>query len=87
MTERHPSLDLPRHAADKVKRALDDVLQLTSDPGELLQIAVLAAAVPIGAASGFLAGLARAKGSPIEKADAVVAILDMLKTRLTAHGT
>ncbi len=49
------NLDLPKHAEQKVKRALEDVYQLTDDTGEKMRIAVLASGVCIGQACGFLA--------------------------------
>lgn len=73
------NLDLSNHAADKVKRALDDVLQLTDDPGERLMIAVMAASVPIGAAAGILAAQSAAHGVVTTKATAASRILDLLK--------
>lgn len=49
------NLDLPKHAEDKVKRALEDVYQLTDDSGEKIRIAILASGICIGQACGFLA--------------------------------
>lgn len=84
MTTREPfNLDLPHHAADKVKRALDDVLQLTDDPGEKFRIALLAASVPIGAAGGFLAGKYARAGKPISQTDSTVQILELLRINAT----
>lgn len=77
------NLDLPHHAANKVKRALDDVLQLVDDPGEKLRIALMAASVPIGAASGFLAGMCAKAGKSVGETAAIVEILEMLKTNAT----
>lgn len=75
---------LPHHAADKVKRALDDVLALSNDPGELLRIALMAASVPIGAAGGFISGSAKAEGIEISEVEATVRVLEFLKVNATA---
>jgi hypothetical protein len=84
------NLDLPRHAAAKVKRALDDVLQLTNDPAEMIQIAVMAASIPIGAASGFLRGKMARAGVEITETAAIIELLEVLKLHFTkqqaVHG-
>lgn len=84
MTVRAPyNLDLPRHAAAKVKRALDDVLELTDDPGEKIRIALMAASVPIGAAGGFLSAKAKRAGITIDETAAIVQVLELLKLNAT----
>lgn len=86
MAERTYNPDLPRHAANKVKRALDDVLQLVDDPTEMLRISVMAASIPIGAASGFLAAEEERAGNKVSQTEAIVAILDMLKNHFVKTG-
>lgn len=75
--------DLPNHAADKVKRAMDDVLQLTEDTGEMFRIALMAASVPIGAAAGILSARSAQGGHKMSETDATVQILDFLKVSHT----
>lgn len=73
------NLDLPHHAAVKVKRAMDDVLELADEPAEKLRIALMAASVPIGAASGILAAMCAKAGNEVGETAAIVQILEMLK--------
>ncbi len=75
--------DLPNHAADKVKRALDDVLALTDDPGEKIRIAWMAASIPIGMAAGFLSGKAEREGIQIPQTAAFTEILELLRLTTT----
>lgn len=79
MTDRTPiDLSLPRHAADKVKRAMDDVMQLTDNPGEMLRIALLSATAPIGAAAGILRGMMDAAGTPVTYEAATAEIMRLI---------
>jgi anti-sigma factor RsiW len=78
--------DLPRHAAAKVKRALDDVYQLTDDPGEMLRISLLASGICIGQASGILAGMMKASGAVVSEADAKQEILRLIGITVTQGG-
>lgn len=80
------NLDLPKHAHDKVKRALEDVLSLTNDPGEMLQIALFANAATIGAAAGLMIGVADRHGVDLKYEDAAERLLDMLKTVMRNGG-
>lgn len=73
------NFDLENHAADKVKRALDDVYQLTDDPGLKMRIAIMASSICIGAAGGFLAGKAKRKGFVISEKDAMLQIMELVK--------
>lgn len=61
------SIDLPRYASDKVKRALDDLLQLTDDPPEMLRIALPASGVCIGQAAEFRHVILHRDGGPAPK--------------------
>lgn len=72
------SYDLPNHAADKVKRALDDVHQLTDDPGEMLRIAIMGAGICIGQAGGILAGMMSRQGVKVSEADAKRQVLEVI---------
>jgi hypothetical protein len=74
--------DLPKHAAQKVKRALDDVHQLTSDPGEMLRISLLASGVCIGQAVGFMRGMMERDGHKTTNEEVVDEILKLV--RITA---
>lgn len=76
-------MDLERHAADKVKRALDDVYQLTDDPNEMIRIALLASSVCIGGCAGFIAGLADVNGTPISEQDAKLQVIELLRRIMT----
>jgi len=73
------NLDLPKHAADKVDRALQDVLQLTDDPGEMLRIYLLAAGVCIGGAGGTLAGMLERDGHKVPEDAVKLQIMDLLR--------
>lgn len=76
--------DLPKHAADKVKRSLDDVMSLTDDPAEMLRIALFASAVCVGQASGTLAGMMFvATGREVPKDLVQEEILKMITTLVT----
>lgn len=74
--------DLPRHGADKVRRALDDVHELTSDPGEMLRISLLAAGVCIGQAAGFMSGMMKRDGDKFTNEQVIDEILKLV--RITA---
>lgn len=71
--------DLPKHAADKVQRALDDVLQLTADPGEKLRIYLLASGICIGGAGGILAAQLDHSGDEVAERAVKLEILDLLR--------
>ncbi|MBR0687327.1 hypothetical protein JQ594_15455 [Bradyrhizobium manausense] len=73
------NIDLPRHAADKVTRALKDVLQLTDDPGEQLRICLLASGVCIGGAGQALTRHAKLDGEQISELDAKLEIVKLLE--------
>lgn len=77
------NIDLPNHAADKVKRALDDVHQLTDDPGEMLRIAIMGAGICIGQAGGFLAGLMERQGMVVPEVDAKLQVLELIRITVT----
>lgn len=72
------NIDLPRHAADKVTRALKDVLQLTDDPGEHLRICLLASGVCVGGAGQALAQIAKRDDKSISELDAKLEIVKLL---------
>jgi hypothetical protein len=71
--------DLEKHAADKVKRALDDIYQLTDDVGEKMRIALMASSVCMGAAAAFLSAKAAQKGFEYSEKDSILQILDLLR--------
>jgi len=73
------NFDLPKHASDKVTRALKDVLQLTDDPGEHLRICLLASGVCIGGAGQAMAQLAKNDGEQISDVDAKLEIVKLLE--------
>lgn len=73
------NIDLPRHAADKVTRALKDVLQLTTDPGEHLRICLLASGICIGGAGQAFAQLARNDGEQLSEVDAKLEIVKLME--------
>lgn len=73
------NLDLPKHAADKVKRTLDDVLDLTDDPGEKLRIALMACSAPIGAAAGILSAMAGGGNDAASMKAATAQIMEILR--------
>lgn len=77
------NLDLPRHARDKVDRALSDVLQLTDDPGEILRIHILAAGVCIGGAGGTLAAMLNRDGHMVSENEANRFVLELVGKVLT----
>lgn len=77
------NLDLPRHAADKVKSTLADVIQLTDDPGEMLRIYLLAAGSCIGAAIGTAHGLAEKGGAKVTKDEVTTEILKLIEIVVT----
>lgn len=77
------NFDLPKHAADKVERALKDVLQLTDDPGEMLRIYVLAAGVCLGGAGGTLAAMLRQDGHAVSQKEANAYVLDLVRKVVT----
>jgi spore maturation protein SpmB len=70
---------LPNHAADKVSRALHDVLSLTDESGEKLRIALMAATVPLGAAGGVLAAMMKAEGKECTQAQAVSYVVKLVE--------
>ncbi|WP_152621374.1 hypothetical protein [Bradyrhizobium japonicum] len=72
------NIDLPRHASDKVTRALKDVLQLTNDPGERLRICLLASGVCVGGAGQALAQSAKRDGEHVSELDAKLEIVKLL---------
>lgn len=74
--------DLPKHAADKVRRALNDVLQLTRDPGEMLRISLLATGVCFGQSAGFMRGIMERDGHNLTHEQVVDEILNLI--RMTA---
>lgn len=76
-------MDLEHHAADKVQRALKDVLQLTDDPGHKMRIALMASSVCIGSAAGSLSGKAKRAGFDVSMTDATLQILELLKLNVT----
>lgn len=75
--------DLPRHAADKVTRALKDVLQLSDDPGEHLRICLLASGVCIGGAGKALARSAQNDGEQVSEIDAKLEIVRLLEVMVS----
>jgi hypothetical protein len=77
------NFDLPKHASDKVERALKDVVQLTDDPGEILRIYVLASGICIGGAGGTLAAMLKRDGHPPEEKATQLLILDLLRKVVT----
>ncbi|WP_025036123.1 hypothetical protein [Bradyrhizobium sp. DOA9] len=79
------NFDLPKHASDKVQRALEDVLQLTADPGERLRIYLLASGICIGGAGGALAAIAQRDRKTISELEAKLVIIDLVR-RLIADG-
>lgn len=74
------NLDIPKHAAAKVKRALDDAHQIASDPGEMLRISMLGAGVCIGQACGILHGMMERDGAMVTERQIKEQILDILRT-------
>lgn len=80
------NIDLPKHAAAKVKRALDDVYQLTDDPSEMLRIALLASGICIGQASGILAGMMKNSGATVSDIEAKQEILRLITITVTQGG-
>ncbi|QOG20436.1 hypothetical protein [Bradyrhizobium sp. SEMIA] len=72
--------DLPQHAANKVRRALDDVHQLTDDPSEMMRISILAAGVCIGQAAGFMRGMIERDGKDAKTEVIVDEILKLVRT-------
>lgn len=77
--------DLPKHAFNKVKRALDDVLQLADTPDERLRICLVACAATVGAAGGTVAGIAKAEGIVVNEAFAIGRVLELIRV-LTGEG-
>jgi hypothetical protein len=73
------NIDLPRHAADKVTRAVKDVLQLTDDPGEHLRICLLASGVCISGAGEALAHMSKNDGEQISVVAAKLEIVKLLE--------
>ncbi|WP_156948873.1 hypothetical protein [Bradyrhizobium sp. WSM1417] len=73
------NIDLPRHAAEKVTRALKDVLQLTKDPGDHLRICLLASGVCIGGAGQAFAQMAKNDGEQLSEVDAKLEIVKLLE--------
>ena len=71
--------DLPKHAGDKVQRALDDVLQLTGDAGERLRIALFASGICIGHAAGTLHAMMLNEGHAIGEREVKVQIIELLR--------
>lgn len=78
------NLDLAMHAVNKVRRALDDVMQLAETPEQRLEIALLASTVPVGQAAAVIAKMFEAQGIATNQAHAVGQVLSML--RLTSEG-
>jgi hypothetical protein len=79
------SRDLEHHAADKVKRALKDVLALTDDVGDKMRIALMASSVCIGAAGAYLAYEAKRAGQEVTQKDAMRELFKIL-FRVTDEG-
>jgi len=77
--------DLPKHAAAKVSQALNDVHQVARDPGEMLRIAILAAGVCIGQASGIVRGMAERCGEAMTEREAKERVMKLL-TAATLDG-
>src|SRR4051812_22867072 len=78
--------DLPKHAAAKVKRALDDVYQLTDDPAEMLRISLLASGICVGQAAGILAGMMKNSGAAVSEIEAKKKILRLIEITVTQGG-
>ena len=75
------NIDLPKHAADKVKRALDDVHQIADTPGEMLRIALMGAGICIGQAAGILHSMIERDGrkvSELQVKDEVIKLLRVM---------
>lgn len=77
--------DLPSHAAEKVKRALDDVHQIAADPGEMLRISLMGAGICIGQACGILHGMMERNGAKVPERQVKEQICDLLRT-MTIDG-
>lgn len=80
------NIDLPKHAAAKVKRALDDVYQLTDDPGEMLRISLLASGICVGQAASILAGMMRSSGATVSDVEAMQEILRLITITVMQDG-
>lgn len=74
------NIDIPKHAADRVKRALDDAHQIAADPGEMLRISLLGAGVCIGQACGILHGMMKSSGMDVSETAVKEQIFDILRT-------
>lgn len=72
------NLDLPMHASDKVKRALEDVLQLTDDPGERFRIGLMATGHLLGNTAGTFHAMLFSEGVELRKAQVEDMLLDLL---------
>lgn len=71
---------LPDHAADKVSRALHDVLSLTDDFGEKLRISLMASSVPLAIAGAVLAEQMRREGHECTQKQAMEHVFKLLET-------
>lgn len=74
------NLDLPNFAADKVRKALNDVHQVAADPGEMLRIALMGAGICIGQASGVLHGMMKNAGTDVSEREVKEQIFELLRT-------
>jgi Na+-transporting NADH:ubiquinone oxidoreductase subunit NqrF len=79
------NIDIPKHAANRVKLALDDAHQIAADSGEMLRISLLGAGVCIGQACGILHGIMTREGCNVTERQAKERILDILRT-MTLDG-
>lgn len=77
--------DIPRHAAAKVKRALDDAHQIASDPGEMFRIALMGAGICIGQAVGISHGMMQLEGATVTEREVKEHVMELLRI-MTLEG-
>lgn len=79
------NIDLPKHAGDRVKRALDDVHQIAADPGEMLRISLMGAGICIGQACGILHGMMVRDGVKATEQQVKEQVIELLRV-MTIEG-